>query len=124
MSPQNNNASLPPILDYDLSCQNMDHEQACNKTSENDIPWPVIYSQIDKTSNLALAAVDDVTPPLEWAVKTLETILDLTIRFLIQCANVADFTGLCGLIVLRIEESPVGFVCTPESGPVYLWSHA
>ncbi len=33
----------------------------------------------------------------------LESIPDLTKRFLIQCANinVADLTGLCGLIVAR-----------------------
>lgn len=31
----------------------------------------------------------------------LESIPDLTNRFLIQCANVGDLTVLCGLIVAR-----------------------
>lgn len=31
----------------------------------------------------------------------LESIPDLTRRFSIQCANVADLTGLCGLVIAR-----------------------
>lgn len=34
MSPQYKNASSKPMIDWELSCQKMDHGQACNKTSE------------------------------------------------------------------------------------------
>lgn len=49
----------------------------------------------------ALAVVEDAAPLVEWAVKMLESIPDLTRRFSIQCANVADLTGLCGLVIAR-----------------------
>ena len=50
------------------------------------------------TDNPALVAVEDAAPLVEWALKMLESIPDLTNRFLIQCANVGDLTVLCGLI--------------------------
>ena len=67
------------------------------KPSKGVISWAVSHSYNVATDNPALVAVEDAAPLVEWALKMLEPIPDLTNRFLIQCANVGDLTVLCGL---------------------------